>query len=149
MQMVRGKIASVDVDMQKKTYLTIRLRADNKIYYQTYERRFYDPEIQNLHKNDPISFFTFNSPEKKQAAISSLGDQTSFSYYPVFNINQSASLLQVIYFYAYNRFTLDMLLIISFVISLYNGFYVFVKASWLIKGPLIAIVLAVAWVIMP
>lgn len=149
MQMVRGKIAAVDVDIQKKTYLTIRLANDDKIYYQAYERRFYDPAIQNLHKNDVVSFFTFNSPEKKEAAISSLGDQTSFYYYPVFNINQSAGLLQVIYFYAYNRFILDILLMISFVVSLYNGFYVFVKANWLIKGPLIALVLAITWIILP
>jgi hypothetical protein len=74
-QMVRGKIASIDVDVQKQTYLTLKLAGDSKIYYQTYERRFYDAGIQKLHKNDPISFFTFNSPEKKRAAINSLGDQ--------------------------------------------------------------------------
>lgn len=149
MRMVKGKIAYVNVDVQKHTYLTIRLMNDDKIYYQSYERRFYDPEVKHLHKNDAVWFFTFSSPEKKRAAISKLGDQSSFNYYPVFNINKSASLLQVIYFYFYNKLILDLLLIISFVVALYNGFYVFVNASWVIKGPLIALVVAVTWVIIP
>ena len=148
-QMVRGRIASVKVDVQKKTYLTIRLVDDSKIYYQAYERRFYDPEVKNLQKNNAISFFTFNSPEKKRAAISRLGDQTSFYYYPVFNINKPASLLQVIYFYTYNNLILAILLAISFVMTLYNGYYIFIKANWFVKAPIIVLVLAVVWVIWP
>ena len=144
---MRGRIASIDVDVQKRTYLTIKLVADDKIYYQAYEKRFYDPEIKNLHKDSPVAFSTFKSPEKKRAAISSLGDQSSFYYYPVFNINQPASLLAVIYFYVYNNFILAILLAISFVVVLYNGFYIAIKASWLIKLPVIILVLAVAWVI--
>jgi hypothetical protein len=149
MHSVQGKIVSVRVDVQKSTYLTVKLAADDKIYYQAYEKRFYDPEINHLHKDDPVRFFTFNSPEKKRAAISSLGDQSNFDYYPIFNINKSAGLLQVIYFYVYNKLILDFLLIVSFVVALYNGFYVFVKANWLIKVPLIALMLAMAWVMVP
>lgn len=149
MQMVSGKIAAIDVDVQKKTYLTIKLVADNKIYYQAYEKRFYDPEIENLHKNSPVKFFTFKTPEKKEAAISKLGDQSSFLYYPVFNINRPPNLLPVIYFYCYNNFILGILLAISIVIVLYNGFYIFIKANWFIKAPLIILFLAMAWIILP
>jgi hypothetical protein len=149
MQTIEGKIATIDVDVQKRTYLTIKLTDDNRIYYQAYEKRFYDPEIKALYKNGPVKFFTFKTPEKKRAAISSLGDQTSFYYYPVFNINKSASLLQVIYFYVYNNFILAILLAFSLVVVLYNGFYIFIKASWLIKAPLIILMLAMAWLIIP
>src|SRR6202012_6293440 len=72
LQKVQGKILSVKLDQQKHTYLTLRLAGDNRIYYQEYEKRFYDADALNLHQNDDVSFFTFKDPEKKSAAISSL-----------------------------------------------------------------------------
>jgi hypothetical protein len=148
-QVMQGRIASIKIDVQKKTYLTIKLKDDDRIFYQAYERRFYEPAIQYLHPNETIRFFTFRSPELKRAAISSLGDQSSFYYYPIFNINRPAGLLQVIYFNFYNRLIQDILLYIFFVASLYNGFYIFVKAHWLIKGPLILFLMAMVWVVWP
>lgn len=40
MQHINGRVASVDVDRQKHTYLTLKLIGDKRIYYQVYGKRF-------------------------------------------------------------------------------------------------------------
>ncbi|SFS91845.1 hypothetical protein [Mucilaginibacter polytrichastri] len=147
MQHINGRVASVDVDRQKHTYLTLKLTGDKRIYYQVYGKRFYDPAIENLHKNDSITLYTFNTPEKKHAAISSSGDQSSFLYYPVFNINkQSAGILDVFYYYIYDNLILSLIVAFSWVLILYNGFYIFIQAGWAIKIPIIIWTLIMAWI---
>lgn len=146
-QHISGRVASVDVDRQKDTYLTLKLIGDKRIYYQVYEKRFYDPAIENLHKNDSIKLYTFNTPEKKHAAISSSGDQSSFLYYPVFNINkQGAGILDVFYYYIYYNLIFSLIVAFSWVLILYNGFYVFIRAGWAIKIAIIIWTLMMAWI---
>ena len=146
LQKIQGKILSVKIDKQSGTYLTIKLEGDNKIYYQEYEKRFFDPEILKLHQNDELFFFTFQDPVKKRAAISSLGDQSSFLYWPVFNVNKEAGILQLFYFYLYNNYII-ILLAISWVLVLYNGFYIFLKANWISKAVLILFNILIVWLL--
>ena len=146
LQKIQGKILSVKVDKQSGTYLTIKLTGDNEIYYQEYQKRFFDQEILKLHQNDDLYFFTFQDPEKKRAAISSLGDQTSFSYWPIFSVNKKAGILQIFYFYLYNNYIL-ILLAISWVLVLYNGFYIFLKANLITKAALIILNILILWLL--
>ena len=146
LQKIQGKILSFKIDKQSGTYLTIKIAGDNKIYYQEYEKRFFDTEILKLHQNDDLFFFTFKDPEKKRAAISSLGDQSSFLYWPIFNINKKAGILQLFYFYLYNNYII-ILLVISWVLVLYNGFYIFIKANWISKTALIILNILIFWLL--
>ncbi|MBD1391658.1 hypothetical protein [Mucilaginibacter glaciei] len=144
---VMGNIVAVSLDKSKATILKFNIAGANTIYYQKYERRFSDENSVTIKKGDNIYFYTFQSPERKRAAISSLGDQSAFFYYPVFYINQAPGIWQVFLYRFYNSLILTILISLSWALILYNGFSVALKSNIVIKFMLGILSIGMLWLV--
>lgn len=144
LRVVKGQIATIHIDAGKHSYLTIKLLGDKNIYYQQYERRFYDAEMNNIHNGDIAKFYTLNNPVEKARPIIPTKDQLGFYYYPIFYLNKDNGILQVFYFYAY-RSLYSIALLFTGLLVLYNGFPIVLGKRMLPKVPLFILLIFLVW----
>jgi hypothetical protein len=144
---VKGTIKGISLDQNKATILKFSLQGDKNIYYQKYERRFFDQNSDKVKNQDSIHFYTLTTPQKKPAAISSLGDQSTFYYYPVFYINQPPGVLQIFLYHFYSHLILTILMLLSWALILYNGFSIALRSNFLSKSLLVVLTAAMLWLV--
>lgn len=144
LRIVKGQIASISVDAGNHSHLTIKLLGDKNVYYQQYERRFYDAEMNNIHNGDIAKFYTLNNPVEKTRPLIPTKDQLGFYYYPIFYLNKENGFLQVFYFYAY-RNLYSIALLFTGLLVLYNGFPIVLGKRMLPKVPLFILFIFLVW----
>jgi hypothetical protein len=144
LRIVQGQVSLIQLEADKHAHLTIKLLADKNLYYQQYERRFYDGEMNNIHKGDMVKFYTLNSPVEKARPLIPTKNQVGFYYYPIFYLNKEQGVLQVFYFYVY-RNLYSIALLFTGLLVLYNGFPIILSKRMLPKVPLFLLLIFLVW----
>lgn len=121
LQVVSGTITNISIKRQNFTYLDIKLKSDNRRFYQVYHKKLNESALPEFKVNDHITFYTLEKPIKKIPPLSDLGKKPSFYYYPPFYINKEKGIFQILYFYSYNG-VFGLVFIFSFLLVVYNGF---------------------------
>jgi len=143
---VSGTVNKLDVSNEgSKTYLTIGIHNDNNIYYQRYKNRFFDEKIELLQKEESVNFFTSKTGLYSAAPLWNDGQQKGFYYYPIFNINNSKSILSVFLFNFYKLDLLNLLFYISIISSLLYSFFFFVHSKGITRIILLIFLAAILW----
>lgn len=120
LRQVNGIVSKYEFEGGHRSKLKLTLASDNRLYYQSYEKRFRLSE--EISVNQKLTFYTFNYPVVKSGAISNQGNQNDFSYYPVFYVDSQKGILELLYFYLYSDDGFGLLLGLSLVLFLFSAF---------------------------
>ena len=114
---VSGTIQKMDLSKDgSKTYLTLSLRNDSNIYYQRYKNRFFDKKVLVLNNGQKINFYTSNNRLYSAPPLWNDGHHIGYYYYPVFNINNQKSILDI-FLYEYTRTSISNTIMLIAIIS--------------------------------
>ncbi|WP_134380489.1 hypothetical protein [Pedobacter alluvionis] len=141
----RGVVSEIRLDKEgRRTYLRFRLQSHNDLFYQVYRGKFFDVNLNKLQKLDTISFYTADEKFSPPPLINK-SNQRGFYYYPIFNINNQKSILDI-FLYEYTRTsisnTIMLIAIISCIVCL---FPILMITKWPNKILILIIELSFIW----
>jgi len=120
---VSGTVDSIDYWKDGKSHvLELNLMGDKRFFHQEFSRRFADNSASDVRPGVAISFYTSLKVFKVEKTFLAASDFRPFNYYPVFNINNDKSFLDVFLFYFYRPSVLTLLLHIAIVASVVYNF---------------------------
>ena len=147
---VSGTIQKMDLSKDgSKTYLTLSLRNDSNIYYQRYKKRFFDKKVLVLNNGQKINFYTSNNRLYSAPALWNDRQHTGYYYYPVFNINTSKSIVDVLLFNFYSLNLINFLFYISILSTLLYSFFYIVHSKGVFRVLFLVILVFVVWLWFP